>query len=358
APPPDPKPTDWTDLLRAIHATPGERVVVLNHPRDLHAGFRPFDPEHFNPIIGTHRRGPLKVDAIEVVNSGALQSDPWTPIRDWMAVLNHGERITAVGASDSHDVARFIVGQGRTYIACPDGDPAHIDVERACRALREGRALVSLGLLARMTVEDRFSVGDLATKLGEQVHVAVEVFGPSWTTADRVGLYADGIAIREAGLKPTPGPLKARITWTLPRPPHDVHLVAIATGPGVTAPYWPIARPYQPTSRAWTPRVLGLTNPIYLDADGDGAWTSPRAYAEAVVERAGTSPDTLLPALRTYDEAVAAQAAALCQAAGGDVRGDEFARHLRVAPEPIQRGFAAFASTRKQTSNSPPQRED
>ena len=203
--PPDPNIAGWPDLLRAIRSAPGERVVVLNHPRDLHAGFRPFAPEQFNPVTGEHRRGPLGVDAMEVINSGAMQSDPMQLVRDWMALRNRGERLTAVGASDSHDVARFIVGQGRTYIACRDDDPARLDVDAACRALKAGRALVSLGLLARMSVDDRFGVGDLATKLGEQVEVSVEVHGPSWATADRVELFANGVKVREARIDPSPG---------------------------------------------------------------------------------------------------------------------------------------------------------
>ena len=343
--PPDPNIAGWPDLMRAIRSAPGERVVVLNHPRDLHAGFRPFAPEQFNPVTGEHRRGPLGVDAVEVINSGAMQSDPMQLVRDWMALRNRGERMTAVGASDSHDVARYIVGQGRTYIICRDDDPARLDVNAACRALKAGRALVSLGLLARMSVDDRFGVGDLATKLGEQVRVSVEVHGPSWTTADRVELFANGVKVREARIDPSPGALKARVAWTLPRPPHDVSLVAIASGPGVTAPYWAIARPYQPTSRDWTSRVFGITNPIDLDGDGDGAWTSPRAYAEATVARVGLAPQALLPALGAYDEAIAAQAAGLCQAADRDVRDAEFARLLATASEPVRRGFAAFAAT-------------
>jgi hypothetical protein len=343
--PPDPGIAGWPDLLRAIRSAPGERVVVLNHPRDLHAGFRPFAPEQFNPVTGEHRRGPLGVDAVEVINSGAMQSDPMQLVRDWMALRNRGERTTAVGASDSHDVARYIVGQGRTYIACRDEDPAHLDVGAACRALKAGRALVSLGLLARMSVDDRFGVGDLATKLGEQVHVTVVVHGPAWATADLVELFANGAKVREARIEPSPGALKARVVWTLPRPPHDVSLVSVASGPGPTAPSWALARPYQPTSRDWTPRSFGITNPIDLDGDGDGAWTSPRAYAEATVARVGLAPEVLLPALATYDEAIAAQAASLCQAVGRDVRDAEFTRLLAVVPAAVGRGFAAFADT-------------
>jgi hypothetical protein len=270
------------------------------------------------------------------------------PVRDWMALLNHGERLTAVGASDSHDVARYIVGQGRTYLACPDDDPSHIDVTAACRALREGRALVSLGLLTTLTVDERFHSGDLATHLGSRSRVTASVMGPSWSKADRVELFANGIKLREEAIGEESGSrpgLKAVVTWTITRPRHDWYLVAIGSGPGVTAPFWAIPRPYQPTSRTWTPRVLGIANAVYIDGDGDALWTSPRQYAERLIERTGTDPARLLPALREYDEATAAQAAALCQARGRDVQGPEFTRSLATAAEPVRRGFAAFAAT-------------
>ena len=109
-----------------------------------------------------------------------MQSDPMSLVRDWMAIRNRGERITAVGASDSHDVSRFIVGQGRTYIACRDNDPSRLDIDAACLSLKAGRAMVSLGLLARITIDDRFGVGELATPLGDTVRVSVDVYGPSW----------------------------------------------------------------------------------------------------------------------------------------------------------------------------------
>jgi hypothetical protein len=86
-------------------------------------------------------------------------------------------------------------------------------------------------------------------------------------------------------------------------------------------------------------------SPIYIDADGDGSWTSPRAYAAAIVERVGIDPAALLPALGAYDEAVAAQAAALCRAAGRDVRGAEFTCRLESADAPVRRGFAAYSAT-------------
>jgi hypothetical protein len=345
--------TDWTKLMQAIRSAPGERVIVLNHPRDLHSNFRPFDPENFNAVSGENKRGfEFGFDAVEVVNSSAMQSDLMQPFRDWFALLNHGYRVTAVGSSDCHDVSRYIVGQGRTYVACRDDDAARIDVAEAVRSYRAGRALVSLGLLATLTVDDRFHVGDLATGLGSSMRMVATVLGPSWTSADHVALYADGVKIREQAIAPN-GPAvagqKAKVEWTLPKPAHDVHLVVIASGPGVSAPYWPIARPYQPTSRAWQLRVLGATNPVWIDADDNGSYTSPRALATAVLEHTGTEPTRLIAALATYDEAVAAQAASLCQAHGVDVRANAFQSSLVQAAEPVRRGFAAYAASLSKT---------
>jgi hypothetical protein len=219
-------------------------------------------------------------------------------------------------------------------------------VDEACRSFLDGRALVSMGLLTQITVDDKYTVGDLATGIGETLRVTVTVLGPSWTSADRVELYANGVRIREQQIKPGAEPgEKAKIHWNIPRPAHDVHLVAIATGPAVAGPYWAIPKPYQSSSRTWKPRVVGSTNPIWIDADGDGKFTAARGYAAAIVEQTGTDPAKLLPALAKYDEAVSAQAASLCRAAGRDIRSAEFQHALKAAPQPVQRGFVALVTT-------------
>jgi hypothetical protein len=335
---------DWPSLFREIRAGAPDRVIILNHPRDAHSGFRPFGPENFNDVTGEDRNGAsCGFDAVEVINSSAMQSDPMRPVRDWFALWNHGQQVTAVGSSDSHEVSRSIVGQGRTYIASRDEDPGRIDVGEACRNLRAGRAVVSLGLLARLTVDDRFEPGDLATGVGETLRVTVRVLGPSWSRADRVELFANGLKVEERRLEPSSkAGEKARVEWQYPRPSRDIALVAIASGPGVTAPYWPIAKPYQPSSTEWTPRVLSITNPVRIDADGDGVWNSPRYYAQLAIEFVGTEPTKLFPFLGAFDEAVAVQAAAFCLPAGSDARGPEFERALDSAPETVQRGFAAY----------------
>ncbi|MCB1227231.1 MAG: CehA/McbA family metallohydrolase [Verrucomicrobiales bacterium] len=311
---PDFKITDWSKLLPAIRATPGVEVVTLNHPRDVHSGFIPLGGLQFNPRTGRHRQDAVldQIDAMEVITSAAMQSDLHQLYRDWFALLNRGHRIAAIASSDTHDVSRFILGQGRTYVAVEDTDPARIDRGQVWKSYQQGRLLVSLGLMVTMTVNERFTVGDLATDLGETMAVEVVVQGPAWTQADRVELYANGVLIREQAVRDDHrAGEKARLRWELPTPRHDVHLVAIATGPGVTEPYWEIPRPYQPSSKALTPRVIGSTNPVWIDADGDGAWQSAFAIARGIVEKAAGDPAKLRSALKNCDSAVALQAESL-----------------------------------------------
>ena len=304
---------DWVKLLPEIRATPGVKVITLNHPRDLHSGFIPLGGVQFNPKTGRHRQAEaLDIDAMEVITSAAMQSDIHLLYKDWFALLNRGHRIAAVASSDSHDVNRFILGQGRTYVAAKDADAANLDLDEVWRSYKEGRLLVSLGLLAQLKVNDKFTVGDLATGLADSIKVEATVFGPAWTQADRIELFANGIRIREQKIDDNQrAGEKARIVWHVPKPAHDVHLVVIATGPGVTEPFWEIPRPYQPSSKTFVPRVIGSTNPIWLDADGDGRFEPAFAIARRLIQESGGDRPKLQEALKRCDEAVAVQVESL-----------------------------------------------
>ncbi len=336
----DAKITAWPDLLRAIRATPGVQVVQLNHPRDLHSGFVPFGPTNFNDITGEHRMdAQFGIDAIEVITSAAMQSDVMRLFHDWFALLNRGHRVAAIASSDTHDVSRFILGQGRTYVACRNDDPSSLDLDEIWRSYREGRVRVSFGLLAGLQMEDSGNAG--ASK--GVLRVTATVHGPSWVTADRVELFANGIKVREQKIQPGTNVLKAAVTWELPRPAYDQHLVANATGPGITKPFWETPRPYQPSSPEFNPRVLGATQAFWMDGDRDGRISSARDYAVKAVQQHGTDPARLFRALAGYDEAVAIQAAAQLHASGNDVREPRWTTALQSATPAVQRGFAAHA---------------
>src|SRR5262249_30140731 len=95
---------DWKWLAGEFAVVPGRHVIVLNHPRELHAGFRPFGPVRHLALTGESLDGwELPANAMEVVNSGAQQTDMMRLFHDWFGMLNRGVILTPVSSSDSHD---------------------------------------------------------------------------------------------------------------------------------------------------------------------------------------------------------------------------------------------------------------
>ena len=238
-----------------------------------------------------------------------------------MGLLNRGLRLTPVGASDSHDVTRYIVGQGRTYVRCDDRRPGGVDRARGGRgAARAG--VVSYGLLTAIDWPAR--PGGSSAPDGSLPNPCIRVQGPGWSRArtSRSTSTASASAeeaVRGGGEAPAcngEGDLAA------PAPAHDVHLVAVATGPGVTAPHWPTAKPYQPTSPNFTPYVLGVSGAVFVDVDGSGAFDSALTYARREVAPASIraswprgSPATMRPSPR--------RPPACCARDPAGVRGDD-----------------------------------
>ena len=129
------------------------------------------------------------------------------------------------------------------------------------------------------------------------------------------------------------------------KPTYDLHLVAIATGPGIDAPFWDIPRSYPPKWKRHVPRVQGATNPIWIDADSDGQHTSPREYAQREIRRAKGDLGKVIAAIKPYDQAVAAQAASLLHEAGHDPRSGLLGQALKQATPVVRAGFDGYAAT-------------
>jgi len=267
---PDHTLTDWVALVDGIRAA-GAQVVILNHPRWPDRDRGPFGVFGLDPFTGA-RAGDvaLRFDAMELANATNENEDPELLLADWFALLNRGERILAAGSSDSHTVGDP-VGQGRTYIASASDDPGSLDVDALCAALRAGRASVSLGLFADVLVQGRARAGDLLEHSGGELQVELRVAAPGWVRPREARVYADGTLAAVALLPDPEGrPTDARLSLRVPLPgAHDAWLVAVVLGDGVDGPWWRTLNPY----------TFAATNPVWLDGDGDGAYTAPRATA-------------------------------------------------------------------------------
>lgn len=331
---------DWNGVISNINDTENKKAIILNHARDIHNDFRPFDPSlHLSSagVIASDWKFPA--NAMEVINSGSQQTDIMTLYRDWFGMLNGGYFLTPVGSSDSHDVSRFTVGQARTYIQSVDSDPGNINVDVAIKNFRDGKVMVSLGLLAKIAVNEQYGPGEIVPA-SSRTNVAVEVSGPAWIRAERVTLYANGKKIREEKIKNTAaGGIKWKGSWVIDLPKHDIFLVAIADGPGDGMPYWPLARPYQPASEDWQPRIMGSTGAVWLDADKDGKRNSANDYAKEILSLSNEEINKIIKSLASYDEAVAIQVASLLWKNGKNLTGSQISNAMKHATPATKAGF-------------------
>ncbi len=300
---PNHKLASWPEIVREIRAR-GARVVILNHPRWPNEKESPFDVNGLNGVSGDFATGAqLPVDAIEVFNTTEA-ADRWMRVvEDWFALLNAGVRVTGVASSDSHTVWDP-VGQGRTYLAAASDDPAQASEDEVCQAFERGATTMSQGLFLEVKVQGA-GPGALVRPQEGKVRVQLRVAGASWARATRADVFvngrrADGAALSEGGR-----PWSRELEFTVAVPAHDAWVVCLAQGPAPEGDWWSTIQSH----------LAALSNPVWVDADGDGAWQSPRAIAQALRARHGANAAALAAALAGCDAAVRAQSAALQAAA-------------------------------------------
>lgn len=246
--------TDWKRLVAGIRAR-GAQVVILNHPRWPEAGKDPLTKFGFDERTGRNAAGQeFTFDCIELVNSDAPTSPPDVVLPAWYALLEAGRRFTGVGASDSHAVG-VIAGQGRTYVPSASDDAARVDVDAACRAFREGRVSVSLGMFATIEVDGQGMGATVSAPSGE-VEALVRVRHPSWVTPRTLEMVVNGrvaarVALDERQAGDGPNEIERRLRLSLPRA--ESWIVAVAKGDRVQEPFWAMS----------LPEAMAITNPIY-----------------------------------------------------------------------------------------------
>ena len=334
---------DWNDLERNIRMFNAIRVIILNHARDIHNGFRPFDPQFHIAVAGQDLRGwAFPANAMEVMNSGSQQPDPCQLLSDWMGMMNRGFRLSPVGSSDSHDLSRYLVGQARTYIQMGNRNIAVIDSIEAINQFAAGHVSVSFGLLTEMKVDSLYGPGDMVVPPGN-LHISIGIWGPDWTNVDHLTLYANGQKLREIQIsKKSKAGLLWSQSWIMPRPAHDVYLVAVAQGRGRQLPYWSIARPFEHKSTIFNPTFLGITGAIRIDADGDGRFESPYDYAKLLWDSSHHQIGRLIRSLVKYDESVSIQSASILAENGIDLDGNAITNVLAHAPLKVRKGFMRY----------------
>ncbi|MEF8787563.1 MAG: hypothetical protein V5A84_00705 [Planctomycetota bacterium] len=203
------------------------------------------------------------VDALQLL-SGRDVPEARERLQRWFSMLNDGRRIFITGGSGSRDPLRTPAGLARTYVYCT-ADARHPAPERLKRAIGRLRdvpnAFVSNGPFIRATVNDR-PIGSLQTT-ENALTVRLTVSAPRWVDLSTVTIYRNGREARRFDVGSASGVTRLEKTVEL-EPDGDCWLVIAASGDSGM-------RPVYPGSGEQAVLPFAVTNPFWIDGDGDGA---------------------------------------------------------------------------------------
>ena len=226
-------------------------------------------------------------------------------VDDWFTLLNLGYRYTALGNSDTHGTTKTESGCPRNYVYAPDDDPMFADDIAIATAVREGRVVASYGPFIEFYAngDPSMGVGSDVTAEDGSVQFHIEVQSPSWFNVDRVELYENGTLIQEFTI-PSPNTGIINLAEDIDiSPTKDSWYVVIAVGDDDLAPLYtaveipgvqlqdivtdafsdvelsfPISTFLSvatPIPRDYPVIPFAITNPIWVDQNGDDVFTAP-----------------------------------------------------------------------------------
>lgn len=226
-------------------------------------------------------------------------------VDDWFTLLNLGYRYTAMGNSDTHKTTDIESGCPRNYVYIGDDEPLYADDVAIAEAVKEHRVVASYGPFVEFYAygDKSLGVGSEIALQGSAVQFHIEVQSPSWFDVDRVELYENGTLIQEFAIE-VPNTDTVNFSQDIEiTPSKDSWYVVIALGNSNMAPLYTaveippvqlqdvvlqafadvdlsfdvsnLLSPLVPIPRNFEVIPFALTNPIWIDQNGDGMFTAP-----------------------------------------------------------------------------------
>jgi predicted metal-dependent phosphoesterase TrpH len=262
-------------LLAAARRQFPEALLELNHPRSGRLGL--FNNARLDPDSAAvaAENFDLSFDLIEVMNGPAFFDGNQKAVEDWFHLLNRGYVLAIAGSSDSHGAVGGEPGYSRVYVSYSGDKAAALDWKALAAALRAGRAFVSNGPLPELTVNGRYVPGDSFTNKGGKVDVVMRVRSAPWVRVSEVRLVVNGERKIIFPVKAADGTsivFSQEVSFRLDR---DAYLALEVLG---MSSLYPVLQQVSRTGSYKNAALpYALTNPVFVDVDGNGRFDPPLA---------------------------------------------------------------------------------
>lgn len=246
-------------------AAPGRAGLMASAPTDPGTGI--FALAGFR---GGPEDRPLAVafpfDVIEVLSGRDILATRRNLVY-WFQLLNSGYRTLIVGSSGSGGVVWDEAGLPRTWVALGERPPEDELTGRAARTLLStGDAFVSTGPFIRLRTNGRDGFGRVVPARGGQVRIELAVLACPTISLSQATIYLNGEPAVQETIDPGETAVeRLKKTFDLPLD-RDGWIVVVVRGDHAMS-----ARYVGKGLGAALP--LAVTNPVWLDADGDGRVT-------------------------------------------------------------------------------------
>ena len=213
-------------------------------------------------------------------------------VEDWFAILSTGKHVVGTANSDSHDPDKEEPGYPRTYVRAGVDEPRLLKPQDINAAFASGDVLMTNGPFVRVTARSGGAEAGMGGVLKPSGAVTLEVSVQSapWVVPDRMVVFVDGQPVAERAIAKEDA---GRVTETFElQPTRDGFVVVEVSG---TESMFPTVYPNEVPPLQFTDVVnaiggsfgLGsagglepalvfqttpyaLTNPVWIDFDGDG----------------------------------------------------------------------------------------
>jgi len=261
---PKPNMADPETYFPLIHQQAGSPLVVINHPR-LPPDLGYFLNIRWRPGLPLSTAGLF--DGIEILNGYAMRpTDIADLLADWFALLNQGLRVVGLGNSDTHRIDWLRAGHPRTWLGLATSDPARVLPSDLRDALLKMRAVASNGPFVQLKVDGK-ELGETVTVQSGKITATISADAPAWVDLTRLQIYRNGALIQEIPITSRTHPaLQTQVKLDIPT---DGWITVLALGD------LPLPTDVIGAVSGGQALPIALTNPIWLDADGDGKVTPP-----------------------------------------------------------------------------------